>query len=249
MAGAIADRDERLAREEARRLALLRTFYPDKMADRLGASDAETTDGTPAPATAEIVANVTVVVAWVDGLDALALELTTAEVLKLFSGVLETLAELAAAEGVEPIRTFGESWIAVCGLSAPRLDHAQRALAFAVAAIRAVEQMSRDWLRPVSLHFGLCSGDIAVGLVGRSRAAYDLWGRTVTFARRMVLETEPGWIRVADTTLELLPNTTGFVPCPPITLPPGITLVTWKRPGLLPLVSPPTTAPMDAPVP
>ncbi len=246
MADAIADRDARLAREKTRRLALLRSFYPDGMADRLGAGDDEAGDGTPGTATTETIANATVVVAWVDGLDALALELTAAETLRRFSSLLEMLAEVAAAEGVEPIRSFGESWIAVSGLSAPRLDHAQRALAFAIAAIRAVERIGQDWQHPVSLHVGLCSGEIAVGLVGRPRAAYDLWGRTVTFARRIVLDTEPGWIRVADTTLDLLPDTAGFVPCPPITLPPAISLATWTRPALLPSVAPPASAQMDA---
>ena len=246
MADTIADRDAQLAREKTRRLALLRSFYPDGMADRLGAGDDEASDGIPEDATAETIPNATVVVAWVDGLDALALDLTAAETLRMFSSLLETLAEVAAVEGVEPIRSFGESWIAVSGLSVPRLDHAQRALAFAVAAIRAVERIGQGWQHPVSLHIGLCSGEIAVGLVGRPRAAYDLWGRTVTFARRIVLETEPGWIRVADATLDLLPDTSGFVRCPPITLPPGITLATWTRPARLPLAAPPASAPAPA---
>ena len=243
MADTIADRDAQLARQKTRRLALLRSFYPDGMANRLGAGDDEAGDGIPDAATTETVANATVVVAWVDGLDALALHLTAAETLLRFSSVLEALAEAAAAEGIEPIRSFGESWIAVSGLSAPRLDHARRALAFAIAAVRAVERIGQDWEHPVSLHVGLCSGEIAVGMVGRPRAAYDLWGRTVTFARRIALETEPGCIRVADTTLDLLPDTTGFVPCPPITLPPGITLATWTRPALLPLAAPAASAP------
>ncbi len=189
------------------------------------------------------------VVAWVDGLDALALELTAAGALRRFSSLQNALSEVAAAEGIEPIHSFGESWIAVSGLSVPRLDHAQRALAFAVAAIRAVERIGQDWQYPVSLHIGLCSGEIAVGLVGRPRAAYDLWGRTVTCARRIVLEAEPGWIRVADTTLDLLPDTTGLVPCPPITLPTGLSLATWTRPALLPVAAPSTSAPMDASAP
>ena len=48
----------------------------------------------------------------------------------ILNALLDALNSAAASQSVEPVRSLGESYVAVCGLSAPRLDHAARTLAW-----------------------------------------------------------------------------------------------------------------------
>src|ERR1700674_3063714 len=96
---------------------------------------------------------------------------------------LAALNSAATSQGVEPVRSLGESYVAVCGLSSPRLDHASRTLAWARAATLALQRLGHDWAKFVSLRFGLAAGDIDVPLLGRSHAAFDIWGHSLSVAR------------------------------------------------------------------
>ena len=183
LAATIGERDRQVAAAERRTDELLRSLYPAGLAERMRSG---------AEVTAETVANVTVVVTWVDGLDTLAAGRTATEMGEVLNALLDAIGGAAASHGVEPLRSLGESQIAVCGLSSPRLDHATRALAWTQSATVAVQRLGTDWAGSVSLRFGVASGDIDVLLLKRGHAAYDIWGRTLAIARRIAVDTEPG---------------------------------------------------------
>jgi class 3 adenylate cyclase len=149
---------------------------------------------------------------------------------------------------VEPVRSLGESYVAVCGLSSPRLDHAARTLAWARAATLALQRLGQEWVKFVSLRFGLASGEIDVLLVGRAHAAYDIWGRTLSVARCIVQETEPGCVSLSDSTYALLTED-GFKPCPPIETPALGVIRIWSRPVVervaLEVAAPPESHPVS----
>jgi class 3 adenylate cyclase len=128
------------------------------------------------------------------------------------------------------VRSLGESYVAVCGLSSPRLDHAARTLAWARAATLALQQLGHEWVKFVSLRFGLASGEIDVLLLGRVHAAYDIWGRPLSVARCIVHEAEPGCVSISDSTYALLTDVDGFKPCPPIETPDVGVIRIWSRP-------------------
>jgi class 3 adenylate cyclase len=147
------------------------------------------------------------------------------------------------------VRSLGESYVAVCGLSSPRLDHAARTLAWARAATLALQRLGHEWVKFVSLRFGLASGEIDVLLVGRAHAAYDIWGRTLSVARCIVQETEPGCVSLSDSTYALLTDVDGFKPCPPIETPALGVIRIWSRPVVervvLEVAAPPETHPVS----
>jgi len=87
------------------------------------------------------------------------------------------------------VRSLGESYIGICGLSSPRLDHAARSLAWTHTAALAIERLGNDWAKSVSVRFGLASGDIDVLMMSRGHSAYDIWGRTLSIARYIAVET------------------------------------------------------------
>lgn len=223
MAATIRQRDNQVATAEARSNALLGNLYPAGLADRMRSG---------AELTAETVANVTVVVMWMDGLDALAADRTATEMSEVMNALLDVVIAAASSHGVEPVRSLGETQIAVCGLSTPCLDHATRALAWSQSAALAVQRLGADWAPGVNLRFGMASGEVDVLLLKRGHAAYDIWGRTLAVARRIAVDTEPGVVRVSESTYELLTDVQGFEPASPITAPVLGTFKIWARPIL-----------------
>jgi class 3 adenylate cyclase len=167
MAEAIEQRDKLLAKAEQEKSDLLRNMYPSGLGERV-------LNG--AEITAETVSNVTVAVALIDGLDMLTVNRGAADVRDILNALLTALNSTAITQGVEPVRSLGESYVAVCGLSSPRLDHASRTVAWARAATLALQRLGHDWIKFVSLRFGLASGEIDVLLLRRCHAAYDIWG-------------------------------------------------------------------------
>jgi len=221
MADAIEHRDKLLAKAEQEKDDLLRSIYPSGLAERVR---------NGAEVTAETVSNVTVAVALIDGLDVLTVNRSAADVRNILNALFAALNSAATTQGVEPVRSLGESYVAVCGLSSPRLDHASRTLAWARAATLALQRLGHDWTKFVSLRFGLASGEIDVLLLGRCHSAYDIWGRTLSVARCVVQEAEPGSISLSESTYSLLTDVDGFNACPPIENPALGTITTWNRP-------------------
>ena len=223
MAGAIEQRDKRLAEADQEKGELLRSIYPAGVAERVRGG---------AEITAETVPNVTVFVAWMDGLDTLSANRSAAEVRAILNQLLDILNSTATTHGVELLRSLGESYIGICGLSSPRLDHATSALAWTRTASLAVQRLGDAWVKNVSLRFGLASGEVDVLLMGRGHAAYDIWGRTLSICRLIALQAEPGCVRLSDSTYSLLSDVDGFEPCPPIVTEAFGPVNSWSRPAV-----------------
>jgi class 3 adenylate cyclase len=223
MADAIKQRDSRLVEAEREKAELLHSMYPAGVAERVRSG---------AEVTAETISNVTVAVTLIDGLDVLAADRSAPEVRAILNALLDSLNSAAANHGIEPLRSVGESYIGVCGLSSPYLDHATRTLAWARTATLALERMGEEWAKSVSLRFGLASGEIDVLLITRGHTAYDIWGHTLGVARRIVQEADPGCVRISESTYALLTDVEGFEPCPPMDTPAYGIIRTWNRPAV-----------------
>lgn len=87
--------------------------------------------------------------------------------------------------GVEKIESVGDAYLIASGIPRPRPDHAQ-ALARVALSIR--ERLAR--LNPYRLHgwrvrYGIATGPVVAGVIGRSRLGYDVFGDTVNRASRI----------------------------------------------------------------
>jgi class 3 adenylate cyclase len=213
-------RDQRLAAAEQEKSELLRAIYPEGVAERMRS-------GTEI--TAETISNVTVAVAWIDGLKLLGENLPVTETRERLSALHDALSTAASAHGVELVRSLGECYIGICGLSSPRLDHAVRSLAWTRTAALAVGRLGDDWAKSVSVRFGLASGDIDVLMMSRGHSAYDIWGRTLSIARYIAVETLLGYVRVDESTYRLLTDVGGFEPAPPLENPVWGAITSWAR--------------------
>ena len=140
-------------------------------------------------------ADISVLFAEVQGLEALGEQVGEAKTLEILCDLIEAFDEAAEESGIEKVRAIGGSYLAACGLSVTRPDHTRRVILFAKEMVRIVGIFNRDFHAELSIAIGINSGPVVGGVVGRRKFLYDLWGDTVTIARKLA-DSQGGAIRV-----------------------------------------------------
>jgi guanylate cyclase len=189
--------DVRRRRAEQRSEELLTNAIPATIAARLKRGEKRIAERHPAT---------TVLFADLVGFTPWAAQTDPAQVVDFLDSLFSRFDELAAAHGVEKIKTIGDSYMAVAGAPEPRDDHALAAIEFARAMLAAVDEAQRHSGTDLALRVGLASGPVVAGVIGRQRILFDLWGNTVNIASRMEASGLPGRIHVAQSTRDLLPE-------------------------------------------
>jgi len=129
-------------------------------------------------------ADVTVLVAEFRGIDAVGGG-DDRRPISLLADLVAACDEAAERCGVEKVRAVGAMYLAVCGLSVSRPDHAARTTQFARALEGIVAAFNRDQGTALTVSVGINSGPVVGGVVGRNKFLYDLWGDTVAIASRL----------------------------------------------------------------
>lgn len=184
-----------LDEERARAERLLLNILPESIAKRLKASEqsiAEHADG------------VTVLFADIVGFTPLSARKTPHELVALLNRIFTGFDALAAAHGLEKIKTVGDAYMAVAGLPQPAGDHAARAARMALAMHECVARLAGETGEALALRIGLHSGPVVAGVIGSRKFAYDLWGDTVNTASRMESHGLPGETHCTRATAALL---------------------------------------------
>jgi class 3 adenylate cyclase len=130
-------------------------------------------------------ADVSVLFSDVEGLEDLSAKVGESKSLSLLGDLISAFDESAEKLGIEKVRTIGGSYLAVCGLSVNRPDHARRIVRFAQEMTHAVAVFNREHQAELQLTVGVNSGPVVGGVVGRRKFLYDLWGDTVNIARKL----------------------------------------------------------------
>lgn len=149
---------------------LLFSVFPSAIARRLQRGETQI---------AEEVNNVAVLFADLKGFSNLVSSLSAYESLAILNDLVASFDDLAERFGLEKVKTIGDSYLAVCGLSVPYLDHDKRAIDFAIEMLGVLRRFNLERGFQLSLQVGIHSGDIVAGIVGKSRVVYDIWGETV----------------------------------------------------------------------
>jgi len=193
--------DQRRRAAEARADALLTNAIPSSIATRLRHGEERIAEAYPA--TTVLFADIVESTPWERQTD-------PAIVVGLLDRLFTRFDALAASCGVEKIKTIGDAYMAAAGAPIPREDHAEAALRLARAIVDAVTDEGTASGIAVQVRIGLASGPVVGGVIGRQRAAFDLWGDTVNLASRMESSGLPGRIQVAASTRELLVTSHAF---------------------------------------
>ena len=142
--------------------------------------------------------NVTVLFAEIGGFVELSESLPASETVGLLNDLVTAFDDAAENHGVEKVKTIGSCYMAVSGLSVPRLDHAKRIIDFAQDMLRIVRRFDQDKNMNLKLRIGVNSGSVVAGIVGQDKFIYDLWGDTVNTANHLRTQGEWNTIQVTQ---------------------------------------------------
>lgn len=120
------------------------------------------------------------------------------DVVTFLSRVFSSFDDLAAAYGLEKIKTIGDAYMVAGGLPEPRADHAESVASMALGILECCREISAQYGETVEVRIGLDSGPVVAGVIGSNKMLYDVWGDAVNTAARMESHGIPGRIQVGD---------------------------------------------------
>ena len=168
---------------------LLLSVFPSSIAKRLKKGERNI---------AEDVSNVAVIFSNLTGFSKLSETLTAYEIVSILNDLVAAFDESAERYGIEKIKTIGDSYLGVCGLSIPYLDHDKRVLDLALDMLAIVRRFNHEREFELNIRIGINSGDVVAGIVGRNKFIYDVWGDTMNLASALRAACPPGMILVSQ---------------------------------------------------
>jgi guanylate cyclase len=174
---------------------LLLNILPQPVADRLKAGEGVIADR---------VEHVSVLFADLVDSTPLSESLTPTDLVEFLNEVFTRFDDLADELGVEKIKTIGDAYMVVGGLPEEREDHLE---AIAEMALRMREELANHASsvgEPMQMRYGIHTGPVVAGVIGRRKFSYDLWGDTVNTAARMESHGVPGKIHVTTAVRDAL---------------------------------------------
>jgi len=196
----VTERTEALNLEKQKSEALLLNVLPARVADELKRN------GRAEP---QVHAGVTVLVADLVAFTQTASNMTPSQTIHELNDLFGTFDAVAAQHGAERIKTIGDAWLAVAGLSDPEGTSSEREGALRLAAVAHEilgvlrERRGRSsfaW----QIRIGLHTGPVVGGVVGIKKYIYDIFGDTVNTAFRMQTEASPDSVVISETTAHLI---------------------------------------------
>ncbi len=107
---------------------------------------------------------------------------------------------LAETHGVDKIKTIGDCYVAACGIFAPTSSHSISMIEMAISMHKAMQELNEEFGYGLRLRIGINSGNVMGGVMGRSKIAFDLWGREVELANEIEASGLPERIHVSEST-------------------------------------------------
>ena len=156
--------------------------------------------------------SVSVLFADVVGSTPLFADLEPTEVVDWLNEVFSVLDDLVDQHGLEKLRTMGDGYMVGSGVPATRDDHAGALVGCSLEMVSALEALPSRNGRRMVFRFGINSGPVVAGVIGKSKFHYDLWGDTVNVASRMESYGEASRIHISQNTYELIKDDFKCVP-------------------------------------
>jgi class 3 adenylate cyclase len=204
---------------------LLLSVFPAAVAKRLKRGDKDI---------AESVSNVCVLFSELTGFAKLSESMTAYEIVSTLNGLVTAFDEATEQYGMEKIKTIGDNYMAVCGLSVPYLDHDRRAVDFALEMLAIIRRFNLERGFKLNIRIGINSGDVVAGIVGTNKFIYDVWGDTIDVASQMKSTCPPGAILVSQEVYNRLHDLYDFEPIGTIEANGKATPIAWRLKSIQP---------------
>lgn len=190
---AVQERTQALVQEEEKTEQLLLNILPEHVAQILKSGEKETI--------AHKYKNACVLFTDIVGFTKMAGSLNAEEVVKILNEITSMFDERAKVEGIEKIKTMGDSYMAATGLSdKDDPDTVARMMRFGRGLLEDVREYNKTAKFPLEIRVGINHGNVVAGVIGKSKFIYDIWGDTVNVAFRMEESGKAGMIHVTENT-------------------------------------------------
>ncbi|GAA6617127.1 adenylate/guanylate cyclase domain-containing protein [Scytonema sp. NUACC26] len=199
--------------------ALILNIFSPAIANRLKQGDREIADQ---------ISNVSVLFSDLERFTKLTQTMSPQEVVGVLNELVTGFDEMTEKYGLEKIKTIGDGYMAVCGLTVPRLDHDKRTVDFALEMLSFVRRFNYEKGLHLELRLGINSGDVVAGVIGKNKLLYDVWGDTVNIANRLKSACPPGTIFVSQNICDRLQDLYDFEIFGEIQEPGKEKLVAWQ---------------------
>src|SRR5574341_534562 len=184
---------ELLKAGQARSNQLLHAMLPSSAVDRLKAKESVIADYLP---------EVTVLFADLVDFTKVSSQLRPGEVVDLLNGIFSAFDQLAEQYQLEKIKTIGDSYMLVGGLTNTYPDPAVAVIQMALEMSKALADFKTSTGHIFQMRFGVSTGPVIAGVIGTHKPTYDLWGDTVNLASRMEAYGLPGYIQATSSTCD-----------------------------------------------
>lgn len=130
------------------------------------------------------------------------------ELVSQLDGCFSQFDDVVRRNGLEKLKTIGDSYMCAAGVPELSLTHAVDACMAALEFRSFMNQMAQikravgqpHW----ELRIGIHSGPVTGGVIGKDKFAFDIWGDSVNLASRMESSGEPGKINISGATYALV---------------------------------------------
>jgi adenylate cyclase len=172
---------------------LLRNILPAEIARRLQNGESNIAD---------YFEEATVILADVVGFGKITARMKAYEIVGCLNRLFSEFDRLADEEGVEKIKTVGDSYLAVAGVPTPRRDHVRTGVRFALDIAAATDRLTLTLPIPFAVRVGVHCGPLMAGVIGKRKFGYDIWGDTVNIAARLETASGPNRVLVSAAAAE-----------------------------------------------
>jgi class 3 adenylate cyclase len=154
----------------------------------------------------------TVLFADVVGFTQLSTRMTPAEVVAVLNRVFSIFDGLADRYGLEKIKTIGDAYMVVGGLTSDPTHHVERVAEMGLEMIAEIGAFEVADGQRLEIRVGMQTGPAIAGVIGLKKFIYDVWGDTVNTANRMESHGVPGRVHVTEATYQHLRDAYAFEP-------------------------------------
>lgn len=185
---------------------LLQNIFPKKIADSLLAY------GTVSP---ERFPDATFMFTDFDGFSKIVPDLSPEKLIEGLSFYFDRFDDFMTQHNIIKIKTIGDSYMAAGGIPEKNNTHPIDTVLAALKIkffVRGLKDTLPDSIPYFPLRIGIHTGQSVVGVIGKKRFAYDVWGEGVNLAARMEQNSENDSINISQDTYDRVKN---FFICEP----------------------------------
>ena len=194
----VKERTKELEEEKNRSEELLLNILPEEIAKRLAINkNAKIADK---------IENASVLFADIVGFTKITSTLNADTIVGALNSLYSRIDERAKREGIEKIKTIGDSYMAASGLfgNESAQKNALSIIKFARGMLKDIEAFNATSNVKLFMRIGINSGSLIAGVIGKTKFVYDIWGDTVNVASRMESSGQTSKIHVSESTMTLI---------------------------------------------